>query len=87
MSRSAEIRSGLPSGRSDVIYAIDEGDKTGIREIHFIGNQAYSESTLKGLMSSSEMNFLSFIKTSDVYDPDRGPRPLRRRCIAHLPRR
>ncbi|MDF9793988.1 outer membrane protein assembly complex protein YaeT [Methylorubrum extorquens] len=61
----------LPSGRSDVIYAIDEGDKTGIREIHFIGNQAYSESTLKGLMSSSEMNFLSFIKTSDVYDPDR----------------
>ncbi|MEH3117791.1 MAG: outer membrane protein assembly factor BamA [Methylorubrum populi] len=61
----------LPSGRSDVVFTIDEGDKTGIREIHFVGNQAYSESTLKGLMSSSEMNFLSFIKTSDVYDPDR----------------
>ncbi|MBD8905199.1 outer membrane protein assembly factor BamA [Methylorubrum zatmanii] len=61
----------LPSGRSDVVFTIDEGDKTGIREIHFVGNSAYSESTLKGLMSSSEMNFLSFIKTSDVYDPDR----------------
>ncbi|GJE58665.1 outer membrane protein assembly factor BamA [Methylobacterium trifolii] len=61
----------LPNGRVDVIYQIDEGDKTGIVAINFVGNQAYSERALKGLMSSSEMNFLSFIKTSDVYDPDR----------------
>ncbi|WP_267406870.1 outer membrane protein assembly factor BamA [Methylobacterium sp. GC_Met_1] len=61
----------LPNGRVDVIYQIDEGDKTGIVSINFVGNNAYSERTLKGLMSSSEMNFLSFIKTSDVYDPDR----------------
>lgn len=61
----------LPNGRVDVIYEIDEGDKTGIIAINFVGNQAYSERTLRGLMSSSEMNFLSFIKTSDVYDPDR----------------
>lgn len=61
----------LPNGRVDVIYQIDEGDKTGILSINFVGNNAYSERTLKGLMSSSEMNFLSFIKTSDVYDPDR----------------
>ena len=61
----------LPNGRVDVIYQIDEGDKTGIISINFVGNNAYSERTLKGLMSSSEMNFLSFIKTSDVYDPDR----------------
>ncbi|KAB1076050.1 outer membrane protein assembly factor BamA [Methylobacterium planeticum] len=61
----------LPNGRVDVIYTIDEGDKTGIVAINFVGNQAYSESKLKDLMSSSEMNFLSFVKTSDVYDPDR----------------
>ncbi|MCJ2014418.1 outer membrane protein assembly factor BamA [Methylobacterium sp. J-076] len=61
----------LPNGRVDVIYDIDEGDKTGIIAINFVGNQAYSERTLRGLMSSSEMNFLSFIKTSDVYDPER----------------
>lgn len=61
----------LPNGRVDVIYEIDEGDKTGIISINFVGNQAYSERTLRGLMSSSEMNFLSFVKTSDVYDPDR----------------
>ncbi len=61
----------LPNGRSDVVFAIDEGDKTGIRSINFVGNRAYSESTLRGLMTSTQMNFLSFIKTSDVYDPDR----------------
>ncbi|GJD29915.1 Outer membrane protein assembly factor BamA [Methylobacterium adhaesivum] len=61
----------LPNGRLDVIYVIEEGDKTGIKAINFTGNQAYSDSKLKELMSSSEMNFLSFIKTSDVYDPDR----------------
>lgn len=61
----------LPNGRLDVIYVIEEGDKTGIKSINFVGNSALSESKLRELMSSSEMNFLSFIKTSDVYDPDR----------------
>jgi outer membrane protein insertion porin family len=61
----------LPNGRLDVIYVIEEGDKTGIKAINFTGNREFSDSKLKELMSSSEMNFLSFIKTSDVYDPDR----------------
>ncbi|MEA1833019.1 outer membrane protein assembly factor BamA [Methylobacterium durans] len=61
----------LPNGRVDVIYTVDEGDKTGIVAINFVGNNAYSEGKLKDLMSSSEMNLLSFVKTSDVYDPDR----------------
>ncbi|MGY2052917.1 outer membrane protein assembly factor BamA [Methylobacterium sp. JK268] len=61
----------LPNGTIDVVYQIDEGDKTGIKEIHFVGNEAYSEGRLKDLMTSTEMNLLSFIKTSDVYDPDR----------------
>ena len=61
----------LPNGRSDLVFTIDEGDKTGIREINFVGNQAFSNYRLHGLMQTSEMNFLSFLKTSDVYDPDR----------------
>ena len=60
----------LPNGRSDLVFTIDEGEKTGIREIKFVGNQAFSDYRLHGLMQTSEMNFLSFIKTSDVYDPD-----------------
>ncbi len=61
----------LSNGATDVIYTIDEGDKTGIKTINFVGNRAYSASRLRDLMTSSEMSLLSFIKTSDVYDPDR----------------
>ena len=42
-----------------------------MKEIKFIGNEVYSTSRLVGLMETTEMNFLSFLKTSDVYDPDR----------------
>jgi outer membrane protein insertion porin family len=61
----------LPNGRVDVVFTIDEGSKTGIREINFVGNRAYSGYRLRDLMNSSEMNFLSFLKSNDVYDPDR----------------
>jgi outer membrane protein insertion porin family len=61
----------LPNGRVDVVYSITEGAKTGVREIRFVGNNAISSSRLRGIMTTSEMNFLSFLKTNDVYDPDR----------------
>lgn len=60
----------LPNGSSDLVFKIDEGDKTGIREINFVGNNAYSAYRLHGLMQTTTMNFLSFLKTSDVYQPD-----------------
>ena len=61
----------LPNGDVDVVYTIDEGSKTGVREIRFVGNNAISASRLRGVMATTEMNLLSFMKTSDVYDPDR----------------
>ncbi len=61
----------LPNGRLDVVFTVDEGDKTGVKAINFVGNVAYSGGKLRDLMQTTEMNFLSFFKTSDVYDPDR----------------
>ncbi len=61
----------LPNGTVDVVFVIQEGDKTGIKEINFLGNRAYSGGRLRGLMDTTEMNFLSFFKSSDVYDPER----------------
>ena len=61
----------LPNGRQDVVYTINESSKTGIKSINFSGNNVYSSGRLRGLMTSTESNFLSWIKTSDVYDPDR----------------
>lgn len=61
----------LPNGKVDVVFTINEGDKTGVKEIRFSGNRAFSSGKLVGLMTTTEMNFLSFLKNSDVYDPDR----------------
>jgi outer membrane protein insertion porin family len=61
----------LPNGRSDVVFTIVEGSKTGVVEIAFSGNSQYGNARLKGLMTTTEMNLLSWFKTSDVYDPDR----------------
>ncbi|HEX2283089.1 MAG TPA: POTRA domain-containing protein, partial [Thermomicrobiales bacterium] len=61
----------LPNGRIDVVYTIVEGDKTGVKEIRFVGNSNVSASRLRSVMTTTEMNLLSFMKTSDVYDPDR----------------
>ena len=50
----------LPNGRVDLVFTIDEGDKTGIREIRFVGNHAVSDYRLRGLMQTSTMNWLSW---------------------------
>ena len=61
----------LPNGRVDVVFTIDEGSKTGVKSIEFAGNSAYSSRKLRGLMTTTEMNLLSFLKTTDVYDPEK----------------
>ncbi len=60
----------LPNGRVDVVFTINEGDKTGVKSIEFVGNKAFSSDHLRDLMQTTTMNFLSWLKTSDVYDPD-----------------
>ncbi len=60
-----------PNGRVDVTFIIKEGKKTGVAEINFSGNNVYSARRLKGVMQTTETNFLSWLKTSDVYDPDK----------------
>ena len=61
----------LPNGRVDVVYTIVEGDKTGVKEIRFVGNSRISSGRLRSIMQTTETNILSFLKSSDVYDPDR----------------
>jgi outer membrane protein insertion porin family len=61
----------LPNGRVDVVYTIVEGDKTGVKEIRFVGNNQVSSGRLRGIMQTTETNILSFLKSTDIYDPDR----------------
>ncbi|HET7679480.1 MAG TPA: outer membrane protein assembly factor BamA [Xanthobacteraceae bacterium] len=61
----------LPNNRVDLVYEITEGQKTGVKRIDFAGNRAYSSFRLKDVIKTSQSNWLSFLQTSDVYDPDR----------------
>ncbi len=60
-----------PNNRVDLIFEINEGEKTGIKKIIFVGNNSYSDWRLKEVIKTVQSNFLSFLQTTDVYDPDR----------------
>ncbi len=60
-----------PNNRVDLIFTINEGSKTGVRSIEFIGNKAFSSYRLKDVIKTRESNFLSFLASGDLYDPDR----------------
>jgi outer membrane protein insertion porin family len=58
-------------GRVDLVFEIKEGDKTGVQRIVFAGNRAFADSRLKTVIKTTESGWFAFLKTSDVYDPDR----------------
>jgi len=61
----------LPNGRVDLVFEVTEGAKTGVEKIVFAGNKAYSDYRLKDVIKTGETNWLSFLKSNDVYDSDR----------------
>jgi len=61
----------LPQKRVDLIFEINEGPKSGIRRISFLGNRQFADSELRGVIVTKESHFYRFLSTNDNYDPDR----------------
>jgi outer membrane protein insertion porin family len=62
----------LPNNRVNLVFEINEGVKTGVREIRFLGAHAFSAGRLKNVVKTTETNWLyGFLQTTDIYDPDR----------------
>jgi outer membrane protein insertion porin family len=61
----------LPNNRVDLVFEINEGRKTGVKMIQFVGNRYYSSYRLKDVIKTSETGLLAFLQTGDIYDPDR----------------
>src|SRR5262245_20621786 len=61
----------LPNNRVDLVFEINEGEKTGVKDLRFVGAQAFSYGRLKEVIKTSQSNWLSFLQTTDIYDPDR----------------
>jgi outer membrane protein insertion porin family len=60
-----------PNNRVDLIFVITEGQKTGVKSVEFVGNHAFSSYRLKDVIKTHESNWLSFLSSGDIYDPDR----------------
>ncbi len=57
--------------RVDLVFEIDEGPKTTVRSISFVGNDSFSDSQLRDIVTTSETGLLSFLNPTNIYDPDR----------------
>ena len=53
------------------MFEINEGPVTKVRAINFIGNVAFSDSQLRYVIATTQTNILSFLKGTNIYDPDR----------------
>jgi len=61
----------LEQGRVDLVFEIDEGDVTGIKRISFVGNEHFSDGTLRGKIRTTESAWWRFLSSDDRFDPDR----------------
>ncbi|WP_421913103.1 outer membrane protein assembly factor BamA [Mesorhizobium sp.] len=61
----------LGDNRVNVVFKINEGDRTQIAAINFVGNSAYSSRRLSDVINTKRSTWLSFVLRDDVYDEDK----------------
>ena len=61
----------LPQKRVDLVFEINEGPKSGILDVNFLGNKAFSDGDLRDVVVTKESKWYKFFSSNDNYDPDR----------------
>jgi outer membrane protein insertion porin family len=61
----------LEQNRVDVVFEIQEGPKSRVRQINILGNEQFSDSELRGEMVTKQARLTSFFSGNTSYDPDR----------------
>jgi outer membrane protein insertion porin family len=61
----------LENNRANLTYEIQEGPKTSIKRIYFVGNENYRDGELKTIILTKESAWFRFMSSDDAYDPDR----------------
>ena len=61
----------LGDNRVNVVFHINEGGRTQIAAINFVGNSAFSSRRLADVISTRRSTWLSFVLRDDVYDEDK----------------
>lgn len=58
----------LDRNRVNVVFRIDETEKTGIAKIRFVGNKAFGDGRLRNAITTRQSGLLSFLAANDIYD-------------------
>ena len=61
----------LEQNRVNLVYEIAEGPVTSIKKVSFIGNENFSDDSLRDVIRSEEHRWYRFFSSDDKYDPDR----------------
>jgi outer membrane protein insertion porin family len=61
----------LDQNRVNLVYEINEGNKTKVRAIKFIGNTQFTSDTLQSTIQTKEARWYRFLSSDDNYDQDR----------------
>ena len=61
----------LAQNRVDLVFEINEGKWTEVRNIRFIGNRDFSDARLREVIRTRESRWYRFFSSDDNYDPDR----------------
>lgn len=61
----------LERNRVDVIFDIDEGPRTGVSAVNFLGNEEFSDAELRGVVLTAPSSWWNILESNDNYDPDR----------------
>ena len=61
----------LPQNRIDLVFEISEGPVTDVEAINFLGNEAFSDGRLRGVIATKESTWWRLFSSNDNYDPDR----------------
>jgi len=61
----------LDQNRVDVVFEIDEGPRSKVRQINIIGNERFGDGRLISEMATRESRWWNIFSSADTYDPDR----------------
>lgn len=61
----------LPQNRVDLVFEINEGPKSKVRQINFLGNKKFSDGDLRSELYTRQSRWYRLFTSNDTYDPDR----------------
>jgi len=61
----------LPENRINLVFEVNEGGKTYVRQINFEGNNSFSDGDLRDVIATKKRNWLFFFLRNTTYDADR----------------